>query len=152
MVCPYCGQQDSKVLDKRDSEAGAIRRRRECAVCHERYTTYERIALVDLVVLKKDGSAQPFDPEKVRAGIVLACRKRPVSSETVDRMVESIETKLQAGRSREVQASTIGELAMHELKAVDEVAYIRFASVYRSFTDAQAFQHEVAALLKLNLS
>jgi len=147
MVCPFCEHCDTKVVDKRESDAVSTRRRRECLSCHQRFTTYERVEQMDLVVAKHDGRRERFDPNKLRSGIMLATKKRPVSTESVDGLVDDVEVELRSARTREVSADLIGALVMERLKALDHVAYIRFASVYRDFTDVESFQNEVKELL-----
>ncbi|MDF2460872.1 MAG: Transcriptional repressor NrdR [Candidatus Saccharibacteria bacterium] len=148
MVCPFCEHCDTKVVDKRESDAVSTRRRRECLGCHQRFTTYERVEQPDLVVTKHDGRTESFNPEKLRKGIALAIAKRPVTGDQVDRTVEEIEAELRSAKRREVPAGLIGALVMEKLKALDHVAYIRFASVYRDFTSASSFQDEVKELLR----
>lgn len=151
MICPFCDHCDTKVVDKRESDAVSTRRRRECLGCHQRFTTYERVEQVDLMVSKHDGRREIFNPEKLRSGIRLALKKRPVATEVVDRMMDEIEAELRGAKRREVPADLIGALVMEHLKAVDQVAYIRFASVYRDFTDPQSFQKEVGELLQYKI-
>ncbi len=140
MLCPYCRAIDSKVIDSRSSEDGAvIRRRRECIVCHKRFTTYERMEERPFLVVKKDGRREQFDRNKILMGILRACEKRPVSSETIEEMVDSLEAQLRDDNDREVSSIAIGEMVMDRLRALDEVAYVRFASVYRQFTDLNSF-------------
>lgn len=140
MLCPYCRAIDSKVIDSRSSEDGAvIRRRRECIVCHKRFTTYERVEERPFLVVKKDGRREQFDRNKILMGILRACEKRPVSSETIEEMVDSIEAQLRDDNEREVSSIAIGEMVMDRLRDLDEVAYVRFASVYRQFTDLNSF-------------
>ena len=140
MLCPYCRTTDSKVIESRSSEDGAvIRRRRECIACHKRFTTYEKIEERPFLVIKKDGSRQQFDRNKILMGILRACEKRPVSSETIEEIVDSIEIELKDHSEREVSSVVIGEMVMDKLRALDEVAYVRFASVYRQFTDLNSF-------------
>ena len=146
MVCPFCEHCDTKVVDKRESDATSTRRRRECLGCHQRFTTYERVEQADLVVFKHDGRKETFSPDKLRKGISLAIAKRPVTIEQVDQMVEEIEAELRSAKRREVPAGLIGALVMERLKDLDHVAYIRFTSVYRDFTDARSFQDEVKEL------
>ena len=146
MVCPFCEHCDTKVVDKRESDATSTRRRRECLGCHQRFTTYERVEQADLVVFKHDGRKETFNPDKLRKGISLAIAKRPVTIEQVDQMVEEIEAELRSAKRREVPAGLIGALVMERLKDLDHVAYIRFTSVYRDFTDARSFQDEVKEL------
>ena len=135
-----------KVVDKRESDEKAIRRRRECLKCEKRFTTYERIESVDLIVVKKDGKRERFDRDKVRKGIVRSFEKRPMTSEQIDKMVEEIETELRTGDEIEIPSKKIGELVMRKLKKVDKVAYIRFASVYREFEDIESFREELKKL------
>lgn len=149
MKCPFCGHPDSKVVDSRPDKGGAaIRRRRECEECVKRFTTYERIEEMLPLVCKKDGRREHFDRLKVVSGIKKACEKRPVSVETIERMADRLENRLQESGEREVPASLIGEWIMNELHGTDEVAYVRFASVYRSFKDINEFMVELQDLLK----
>ena len=148
MKCPFCGYEESKVIDSRPTDEGEkIRRRRECIACQKRFTTYEIIESVPIVVVKKDKSRQAFDRVKLFNGMLRACEKRPVSIEQIDRIVTEIEAELQNSLDREVTSIHIGELAMDRLKALDEVAYVRFASVYRQFKDINTFMDELAKLL-----
>ena len=148
MKCPFCGYEESKVIDSRPTDEGEkIRRRRECISCNKRFTTYEIIESVPIVVVKKDKSRQAFDRVKLFNGMLRACEKRPVSIEQIDRIVSDIEAELQNSLDREVTSIHIGELAMDKLKALDEVAYVRFASVYRQFKDINTFMDELAKLL-----
>ena len=145
MKCPFCNHDDTPVLDTRISEEGdAIRRRRRCANCDKRFTTYERIELTMPVIVKKNGSRSEFDPAKLRASLMLALRKRPVSAEAVDAAIQSIQEKLLSSGAREVVSGQVGELVMRELKRLDKIAYIRFASVYKSFEDVTEFQDAIA--------
>lgn len=145
MKCPFCHHEDTQVLDTRVSEEGhAIRRRRRCPHCDKRFTTYERIELTMPVVVKKNGSRTEFDPAKLRASLMLALRKRPVSAQTVDAAIHRIEEKLLSSGEREVISGQIGELVMRELQRMDKIAYIRFASVYKSFEDVAEFQDAIA--------
>ena len=140
MKCIYCGHEDSKVLDSRSTEeTNSIRRRRECLNCGKRFTTYETIETVPILVVKKDGSRQPFNIEKVRAGMIKACEKRPVSIAQIDQMALDIEKQIQNSLKQEIPSQEIGEMIMAKLKAVDEIAYVRFASVYRQFKDVTNF-------------
>lgn len=149
MKCPYCGYEESKVIDSRPADEGErIRRRRECLKCGKRFTTHEVIETVPIVVVKRDKSREVFDRNKLTAGILRACEKRPVSIEQIEKMVDSIEAQLQSSLDREVTSMTIGELTMDQLKNVDEVAYVRFASVYRQFKDINTFMDELNKLLK----
>ncbi len=148
MKCPFCGIEESKVIDSRPTDEGErIRRRRECTSCSKRFTTYEIIENVPVIVVKKDKSRETFDRNKLFKGILRACEKRPVSIETIDKMVDSIEAALQNSLDREVTSVHIGEMVMDKLKGVDEVAYVRFASVYRQFKDINTFMDELAKLL-----
>ena len=148
MKCPYCGYSESRVIDSRPAEEGAtIRRRRECLSCQKRFTTYEIMERVPLIVIKKDGSRQTFDKMKVLNGMLRACEKRPVALADLQRSVDEIEQELQNSLEREIVSTAIGELAMKKLKALDEVAYVRFASVYRQFKDLNTFMEELNKLL-----
>ncbi len=149
MKCPFCGHPDSKVVDSRPDKGGAvIRRRRECEECVKRFTTYERVEEMLPLVCKKDGRREHFDRQKVTSGVKKACEKRPVSVEAIERMADRLETRLQESGEREIPASLIGEWIMNELHGADEVAYVRFASVYRSFKDINEFMVELQDLLK----
>ena len=148
MRCPYCGHDDSKVIDSRPTDEGvAIRRRRECIKCTQRFTTYEKVESLPIVVIKKDKTRELFNREKLLAGLTRACEKRPVETSTLDRLVDKIENDLQNTLKREVSTKEIGEKVMEELKDIDEVAYVRFASVYRQFKDVTTFIAEVNKLL-----
>ena len=149
MKCPYCGFQESKVIDSRHSEdSTSIRRRRECLSCQKRFTTYETVESLPIVVIKKDGSRQSFDRNKLINGMVRACEKRPVSLSAIESAVTEIEQIIQNSLEREVKTSYIGELVMERLKPLDEVAYVRFASVYRQFKDINSFMAELNKLLE----
>ena len=144
MKCPFCGYEESKVIDSRPTDEGErIRRRRECLKCAKRFTTYEMIESLPIVVIKKDGSRETFDRQKLLTGMLRACEKRPVSIEMLDRAISDIETVIQNSLDREVSSDKIGELVMEKLKEIDEVAYVRFASVYRQFTDLNSFREEL---------
>lgn len=145
MHCPFCGYKETQVTDKRDSE-NETRRRRECSKCKKRFTTYEKFEVKDLRVIKKDGRRENFDPEKIKKGISRACEKRPVSLEKIEQVVREIENKLKNSNKKEIKSQIIGELIMKELKKLDEVAYIRFASVYRNFKDIGDFKKELKEL------
>jgi transcriptional repressor NrdR len=148
MKCPFCGYQESKVIDSRPAEEGAtIRRRRECLSCQKRFTTYEIIEQMPLVVVKRDGSRQTFDKVKVLNGMLRACEKRPVSVDELEKIAGDIEQEAQNSLEREISSEQIGEMVMKRLKEVDEVAYVRFASVYRSFKDINTFMEELSKLL-----
>ena len=148
MKCPYCSYEESKVIDSRSADDGErIRRRRECLKCGKRFTTHEVIETVPIVVVKRDKSREVFDRNKLTAGILRACEKRPVSLKQIEQMVDRIEAKIQSMLDREITYMQIGELAMEELKAVDEVSYVRFASVYRQFKDINTFLDELNKLL-----
>ncbi len=148
MKCPFCGTLDNRVIDSRLSLGGEVtRRRRECEGCARRYTTYERVEQVLPLVVKKDGRREPFDRMKVLAGLRRACEKRPVSSESLEQLVDTIESELVETTEKEVDSSHIGERLMHRLREMDQVAYVRFASVYRSFKDIHEFMAELSDLL-----
>jgi len=149
MHCPYCGYHDSKVIDTRSADEGSsIRRRRECLKCAKRFTTYETIESLPIMVVKKDGSRQAFDRNKLLNGLFKACEKRPVTLSDLEKLVDEVESHFQNNLEREVESRLIGELVMQKLKALDEVAYVRFASVYRQFTDLNSFISELDRLLK----
>ncbi len=149
MKCPFCEFEESKVIDSRPTDEGeAIRRRRECLSCAKRFTTYEKIETIPLMVIKKDGSRQMFDREKLLNGIIRACEKRPVATSDMERIVNEIESATQNLLEREISSQRIGEMVMERLPEVDEVAYVRFASVYRQFKDINTFVEEVNRLLK----
>jgi transcriptional repressor NrdR len=148
MKCPYCGHEEDKVVDSRSSQEGdAIRRRRECLKCQRRYTTYEHIEGVSLMVVKKDGRRESFDRKKVLSGLVKSCEKRPVSVEKLDETVDDIERTLQRNYDKEVSSQEVGELIMQRLGKLDQVAYVRFASVYREFKDVNQFMKELKQIL-----
>ena len=148
MKCPFCGYTESKVIDSRPAEEGStIRRRRECLECRKRFTTYEIIERMPLVVVKRDGSRQGFDKVKLINGMVRACEKRPVPLKKLEQIADEIELELQGNLDREINTVEIGEMVMERLKNVDEVAYVRFASVYRSFKDINTFMDELTKLL-----
>ena len=148
MKCPFCGFLESKVIDSRPAEEGStIRRRRECLACQKRFTTYEIIEHLPLVVVKRDGSRQTFDRVKLINGMVRACEKRPVSLAQLEKIADEIEQELQSALEREISTVDIGEMVMRRMKEVDEVAYVRFASVYRSFKDINTFMEELTMLL-----
>ncbi|MEA3422860.1 MAG: transcriptional regulator NrdR [Bacillota bacterium] len=148
MKCPYCGYEESKVIDSRPTDDGyVIRRRRECIECAKRYTTYERVEEVNLIVVKKDGTRESFNRTKILNGLIRACEKRPVSIEQMEGVANCIEHKLINSLEKEIPSSEIGELLMEELKLLDEVSYVRFASVYRQFKDINTFVDELSKLL-----
>jgi transcriptional repressor NrdR len=148
MRCPFCGFKEDKVVDSRaTAEESAVRRRRECLKCGKRFTTYEYVEEVSLLVIKKDGRREAWDRKKVLAGIIRACEKRPVSVEKMEEVVTQVEHAIQKKSDREVQASRIGELVMERLKLIDDVAYVRFASVYRQFKDVGQFMVELKDIL-----
>ena len=148
MKCPFCGYAESKVLDTRSCDDGSkIRRRRECLSCAKRFTSYETIELVPIIVIKRDNTREQFDRNKLMNGILRACQKRPVSVETVQKIVDEIEYTLQNKLVSEVTSSEIGELTMEKLKSIDDVAYVRFASVYRQFGDLNTFMKELKKLI-----
>lgn len=149
MKCPFCGFIEDKVIDSRPTDEGsAIRRRRECIKCSKRFTTYEKVESLPLMVIKKDKSRQPFDRDKLLNGLLRACEKRPISINDLEKLVESIETQIHNSLQREVTTEDIGEMVMSKLKNMDEVAYVRFASVYRQFKDINTFMDELKNLLR----
>ena len=148
MKCPFCGHPESKVIDSRPADENAsIRRRRECLACGKRFTTYETVESLPMVVIKKDGSRQSFDRQKVLRGMIRACEKRPVSLAELERIADEIEQELQNSMEREIRTADIGEKVMERLRSVDQVAYVRFASVYRQFKDIDTFMAELNKLL-----
>jgi transcriptional repressor NrdR len=149
LKCPYCGYEESKVIDSRPTEEGsAIRRRRECLECQHRFTTYEKIEAISLVVIKKDNSRQPYNRDKVLGGIMTACEQRPISTAQMEKLVDDIEGELYQSMRREIPSSEIGEKVMQRLRKLDEVAYVRFASVYKRFDDIHTFMQELNNLIK----
>lgn len=148
MRCPFCENQDTRVIDSRPTEEGhAIRRRRECDNCNKRFTTYEKVEGMTFMVIKKDGSREPFDRNKVLNGIIKACEKRPVPIASIEKIVDEIERGLNNMMEKEIESKLIGEILMEHLKKLDEVAYVRFASVYRQFKDVNTFVAEIEKLL-----
>lgn len=149
MKCPYCGYIESKVIDSRPTDENeTIRRRRECLKCNNRFTTYERIEETPIIVVKRDGNRQIFDKSKIINGIIKSCEKRPVALSDIEASADNIEKKLQNSLAKEVSSKEIGEYVMEELKNLDEVAYVRFASVYREFKDVQSFLDELEDIIK----
>lgn len=149
MKCPYCKSSETKVVDKRDAEDSVvIRRRRECLKCGKRFTTYERVELADIRVIKKDGRRELFDRNKLLRGILKACEKRPISDDSIRNLADEIEAKLRRKEKTEIESKVIGELVTEKLKNLDKVAYIRFASVYRQFKDIGSFEQELKKLNK----
>lgn len=147
VICPFCSNMRTRVVDKREiSKGNATRRRRECLECAKRFTTYERMEPLDLYIIKKDGRREPFDRQKLRMGMLKACEKRPISPETINKITDKIEDELRRLKSVEVAGTIVGEKVMRELKELDKVAYIRFASVYREFADITDFQDELTGL------
>ena len=148
MICPFCSYEESKVIDSRPTDEGQrIRRRRECLQCGKRFTTYEIIDSLPIIVIKKDKSRESFNRDKLMNGLLRACEKRPVSIDTLDNMIDEFEVIIQNSLDREVSREKIGELVMEKLKGFDDVAYVRFASVYRQFKDINTFMHELNKLL-----
>ena len=149
MICPFCTHQETKVVDKREGSDGkTTRRRRECLKCARRFTTFERVQTLDLLVIKKDGKREVFDRVKLRGGIIKACEKRPISAQEVEKILDQVEADLRKKNTNEVSSKKIGELVIRRLKKLDEIAYIRFASVYRQFADLSDFEKELAKLSK----
>jgi len=148
MRCPYCNYNEDKVIDSRETANGtSIRRRRECINCGKRFTTYEYIEKIPLMVVKKDGRREPFNREKIISGLIKACQKRNVSVEVMDKMVLEVEAEIQKKFDREIESKHIGELVIDKLAKIDDVAYVRFASVYRQFKDVNQFMHELKGIL-----
>ena len=151
MKCIFCGCTDSKVIDSRSTDEGrTIRRRRECMQCGKRFTTYETIETMPILVIKSGGNWQAFDPNKIKNGIIKACEKRPVSMSKIDKLVEDVKKQIFNSLEQEISSKRIGEMVMDGLKSIDEVAYVRYASVYRQFTDISSFMNELEALMKEN--
>lgn len=149
MKCPYCNEADTKVIDSRPADDNSsIRRRRQCGQCGKRFTTYEKLETMPLMVIKKDSSREAYDRSKIEAGVIHSCHKRPVSTQQINAMMDEIETQIFNMEEKEVETSIIGELVMNRLKQLDEVAYVRFASVYREFKDVNTFMEELGKLLK----
>lgn len=149
MKCPFCGTLDSKVIDSRSTEEGvSIRRRRECLKCNKRFTTYEKVESIPIMVIKKDKRREPFDSSKIMRGLTRACEKRPISVDMIEDIVYKIETKIYNTLEREITSDQIGEMLLEQLKDVDEVAFIRFASVYRDFKDVETFRNEINKIVK----
>ena len=147
MKCPFCAYEDSKVIDSRPTDENqTIRRRRECIYCKKRFTTYEKIEKVPIVIVKKDGTRQTFDRNKILNGMIRACEKRPVSIQTLENAVDNIEKQIYNTLDREIKSDLVGELVMEELKEIDEISYVRFASVYRQFKDIEEFKLELNKL------
>ena len=149
MKCPYCNESDTKVIDSRPADDNSsIRRRRQCEKCGKRFTTYEKLETMPLMVIKKDNSRETYDRSKLEAGVIHSCHKRPVSTQQIDKLIDEIENQIFNMEEKEVATSVIGELVMEKLKKLDEVAYVRFASVYREFKDVNTFMEELGKLLK----
>lgn len=146
MLCPYCNHDETKVLETRETSEAETRRRRECQKCNKRFTTYERIELKPIFVVKKDGKRALFDRQKIITGLIKACEKRPVSLPKIEKLVDSVEYKIRSLDLQEVKSTKIGTLVMNKLKKIDKIAYIRFASVYRDFTDLESFEEEISKL------
>ena len=147
MKCPFCNAEDTKVIDSRSAENNAIKRRRQCENCGKRFTTYEKIEMLPLIVIKKDQNREPYDRTKIEAGIIRSCHKRPVSMKQITALVDDIENTIFNLGEKEVSSTFIGELLMNKLKSFDDVAYVRFASVYRGFKDVNTFMDELKKLL-----
>ena len=148
MRCPYCENEDSKVIDSRHTEDGkAIRRRRECEACGRRFTTYEKVEEMILMVVKKDMRREPFDSEKLKNGVLQACGKRPIAISDIEQLVQRVEMRAYSAFDQEIPSTQLGELVMEELRQLDEVAYVRFASVYRQFRDIETFMEELGKMI-----
>ena len=148
MKCPYCGKENTRVIDSRPTDDSSIRRRRQCDECGKRFTTYEKVETLPLIVVKKDNNREPYDREKIVAGIVRSCHKRPISMKQINDMVDDIEGQICNMEEKEIPTTTIGSIVMDKLKDLDEVAYVRFASVYREFKDVNTFMDEIKKILK----
>ena len=148
MRCPFCEKEDTKVIDSRLLEDNSIRRRRLCEACNKRFTTYERLEQPEIIVVKKNDTVEPYDKNKIKKGIVSACTKRPISVEDIDRIVNEVEQEIFADNEKKIKSVDIGEIILQKLKTVDEVAYIRFASVYRNFKEVDNFGEEVKNIKK----
>ena len=148
MKCPYCGKENTRVIDSRPTDDSSIRRRRQCDECGKRFTTYEKVETLPLIVVKKDNNREPYDREKIVAGIVRSCHKRPISMKQINDMVDDIEGQIFNMEEKEIPTTTIGSIVMDKLKDLDEVAYVRFASVYREFKDVNSFMDEIKKILK----
>ena len=148
MKCPYCGKENTRVIDSRPTDDSSIRRRRLCDECGKRFTTYEKVETLPLIVVKKDNNREPYDREKIVAGIVRSCHKRPISMKQINDMVDDIEGQIFNMEEKEIPTTTIGSIVMDKLKDLDEVAYVRFASVYREFKDVNTFMDEIKKILK----
>ena len=147
MKCPYCGAEDSRVIDSRPAD-NSIRRRRQCETCGKRFTTYEKIETIPMMVVKKDETREPYDRSKIEAGLVRACHKRPISADRIGELVDEIENEIMSRDRKEIATTEIGELVMEKLRDLDDVAYVRFASVYREFKDVDTFLREIEKLAK----
>ena len=147
MKCPYCGKENTRVIDSRPTDDSSIRRRRQCDECGKRFTTYEKVETLPLIVVKKDNNREPYDREKIVAGIVRSCHKRPISMTQINDMVDDIEGQIFNMGEKEIPTTTIGSIVMDKLKDLDEVAYVRFASVYREFKDVNTFMDEIKKIL-----
>ena len=148
MKCPFCGRENTKVIDSRPADDNSsIRRRRQCDACGKRFTTYEKVETIPLIVIKKDDNREPYDRDKIQGGILRSCHKRPVSANQITELIEEIETQIFNMEEKEISSSTIGEIVMDKLKDVDQVAYVRFASGYREFKDVNTFMNEIKKIL-----
>lgn len=149
MKCPYCGKDNTRVIDSRPADDGdSIRRRRECDECHKRFTTYEKVEMIPMIVIKKDNNRETYDRAKVEGGVFRACHKRPVSAAQIEAMIDDVESSIFSKEEREISSRQIGEMVMEKLKDLDSVAYVRFASVYREFKDVNTFMDELKKMLK----
>lgn len=148
MRCPFCGKDNTRVIDSRPAEDGnAIRRRRECDACRKRFTTYEKVEMIPLIVIKKDNNRETYDRSKIEGGVIRACHKRPISADQIRTMIDEVEAAIFKKEEREISSGEIGELVMEKLKDLDSVAYVRFASVYREFKDVNTFMDELKKML-----
>lgn len=147
MKCPFCGKDNTKVIDSRPTDDSAIRRRRQCDACGKRFTTYEKVETIPLIIIKKDNNREQYDRTKIEAGVLLACHKRPISAEQITKLVDDVEIEIFNREEKEIPSSLIGEILMDKLKDLDAVAYVRFASVYREFKDVNTFMNELKKML-----
>ena len=153
MRCPFCGKDNTRVIDSRPAEDGnAIRRRRECDVCRKRFTTYEKVEMIPLIVIKKDNNRETYDRSKIEGGVFRACHKRPISADQIKSMIDEVEAGIFKKEAREISSREIGEMVMEKLKDLDSVAYVRFASVYREFKDVNTFMDELKKMLGLRMT
>ena len=147
MKCPFCGKDNTKVIDSRPTDDSAIRRRRQCDACGKRFTTYEKVETIPLIVIKKDNNREQYDRAKIEAGVLRACHKRPISANDINKLIDEVETEIFSREEKEIPSDEIGEIVMDKIKDLDDVAYVRFASVYREFKDVNTFMSELKKML-----